>query len=133
MILRVSGFDTIFQSAKSAHHKQRMSAGTQTEEYNFCSPSIYTSTQGYRIYLKLFPFGCASAKGKFLSIFASLAPGEYDAILEWPFSSVIELSVLNQQNPFDKWTQSIMPEDRTNRCFNQGNMSVGIHHFMPHR
>ena len=135
-IWRISGFDTIYQNGKNEHVGVKSDSHGQPSD--FCSPLIYTSRQGYLIYLRLYPFGCDSAAGNFVSICLAFCAGEYDAILKWPFASTIELSVLNQQNLSGKWTQSIVPCDKNIICFRrpsskQGNMAVGLLHFMPHR
>ena len=135
-IWRISGFDAIFQNGKRQHVGLKPDSPKQPD--NFYSPLIYTSQQGYLFYLRLYPFGCDSAAGKFVSIFLAFSPGEYDAILEWPFTSTIEISVVNQQNLSDKWTQSIAPCDKNIQCFQRplsknSNLAVGLLCFMPHR
>ena len=71
---------------------------------DFCSPILFTGSLGYSLYVSLFPFGCEVTAGNHVSVFVSLSPGMYDAILKWPFKSTIKISVISQQDPPDRWT-----------------------------
>lgn len=62
------------------------------------SPAFYSSCFGYKICIRANLNGVDSARGTHLSIFVHFMQGEYDDILEWPFSGRIMLSVLDQ-NP----------------------------------
>ena len=62
------------------------------------SPAFYSSCFGYKICIRANLNGVDSARGTHLSIFVHFMQGEFDDILEWPFSGRIMLSVLDQ-NP----------------------------------
>jgi hypothetical protein len=62
------------------------------------SPAFYSNCFGYRICIRANLNGVDSARGTHLSIFVHFMQGEFDDILEWPFSGRIMLSVLDQ-NP----------------------------------
>lgn len=62
------------------------------------SPAFYSNCFGYRICIRANLNGVDSARGSHLSIFVHFMQGEFDDILEWPFSGRIMLSVLDQ-NP----------------------------------
>ncbi|XP_061178678.1 TNF receptor-associated factor 6-like isoform X2 [Saccostrea echinata] len=62
------------------------------------SPAFYSNCFGYKICIRANLNGVDSARGTHLSIFVHFMQGEFDDILEWPFSGRIMLSVLDQ-NP----------------------------------
>ena len=139
LIWKISGFSTIFENAKSVEsRKQRGVKVDSNTPCDFCSPLFYTSPNGYLLYMRLYPYGCDSAVGKFMSLFVALSPGEYDGILPWPFRATLEISLLSQEEPNEKWTQTIVPGGNNLACFQRpssksGNLSVGILHFIVHR
>ena len=60
------------------------------------SPPFYTHTHGYKMCLKVFLNGYSNAKGKYVSVFNFLMPGEYDDELEWPYTGTIDVHLVNQ-------------------------------------
>ena len=139
LIWKISGFSTIFENAKRIEsRKQRGVVVDSNTPCDFCSPLFYTSPHGYVFYMRLYPYGCDSAVGKFMSLFVALSPGEYDGILPWPFRATLEISLLSQKEPHENWIQTIVPEGNNLVCFQRpssksGNLSVGIMHFIVHR
>ena len=49
------------------------------------SVPFYTSRNGYRMQASLFLDGNGNGEGSHISAYIKLLPGEYDAILRWPF------------------------------------------------
>jgi len=139
-IWKITGFDAIYDNAKKQHEQKLKGlpvASDSNSACDFCSPLFYTSPNGYLMYMRLYPFGCDSAAGNFVSLFVALSPGEYDGVLKWPFLNSIEISLLSQDDPADRWTQVITPGGNNMACFQRpssksGNMSVGILHFIIH-
>ncbi|XP_060566539.1 TNF receptor-associated factor 6-like [Ruditapes philippinarum] len=62
------------------------------------SASFYSSYYGYKLCIRVNPNGVDSAKGTHLSLFIHFMQGEYDDLLEWPFSGRIVLTIIDQ-NP----------------------------------
>ena len=62
------------------------------------SSSFYSSVYGYKLCVRVNLNGVDSAKGTHLSLFIHFMQGEYDDILDWPFSGKIILTVIDQ-NP----------------------------------
>lgn len=60
------------------------------------SPYFYTSPYGYKFKIVMFPYGNGSGEGSHLSLYVRLLPGEFDALLKWPFEGEITLSLLDQ-------------------------------------
>lgn len=79
------------------YHKLRRDAekGEVTATH---SPSFYSSYYGYKLCIRVNPNGVDSARGTHLSLFIHFMQGEYDDLLEWPFSGRIVLTVVDQ-NP----------------------------------
>ncbi|XP_052272436.1 TNF receptor-associated factor 6-like isoform X2 [Dreissena polymorpha] len=62
------------------------------------STSFYSSFYGYKLCIRVNLNGVDAAKGTHLSLFIHFMQGEYDDLLEWPFSGKIVLTVIDQ-NP----------------------------------
>ena len=61
------------------------------------SPPFYTSLYGYKMCLRMNLNGVDSGLGKHITLFVHMMQGDYDNILEWPFSGKkITLSILDQ-------------------------------------
>lgn len=60
------------------------------------SPPFYTSMWGYKFCLRINPNGVDSCLGTHVGLFVHVMKGDYDSILEWPFSGRIALSILDQ-------------------------------------
>ena len=55
-------------------------------------------------------YGIGPATGKFVSIFFTLFPGEYDNLLQWPFSKLIYIGIRDQLDPLKTWTKKNQPD-----------------------
>ena len=66
----------------------------ENEDWN--SLGFYTSPGGYKMKLNVCPNGDGNGKGKHVSCFICLMPGEYDDTLEWPFQGEVTIELLNQ-------------------------------------
>lgn len=62
------------------------------------SGPFYSSFHGYKLCIRVNLNGVDSAKGTHLSLFIHFMQGEFDDLLEWPFSGRIVLTVIDQ-NP----------------------------------
>ncbi|CAH3106873.1 unnamed protein product [Pocillopora meandrina] len=62
------------------------------------SPSFYTSVYGYKLYMRINLNGVDSGVGKHVALFVHMMQGDYDSILEWPFTGRIALSILDQSD-----------------------------------
>ncbi|XP_041365167.1 TNF receptor-associated factor 6-like isoform X2 [Gigantopelta aegis] len=63
------------------------------------SPSFYSSFFGYKLCIRVNLNGVDSARGSYLSVFIHFMQGEFDDMLDWPFSGRIILSVVDQNTP----------------------------------
>ena len=60
------------------------------------SPAFYTSLYGYKLCLRINLNGVDSGVGKYIALFVHMMQGDYDNILEWPFTGRITLTILDQ-------------------------------------
>ncbi|KAL9954658.1 hypothetical protein ACROYT_G042223 [Oculina patagonica] len=74
------------------------------EQEVILSEPFYLSKNGYKLRMKMMPNGGSTSdlvahsllKGKFLSLFIKVIPGEYDSILPWPFTEKIRVTLIDQ-------------------------------------
>jgi len=66
----------------------------QTSVY---SPPFYTSTCGYKVSVRLYLNGDGSARGSHISIFLVILRGQYDSLLQWPFSYRVSFCLCDQK------------------------------------
>ena len=57
--------------------------------------------------LILYSFGFAAAIGKWVRIFLPIAVGEYDDILPWSVSRILQIKVRDKLDPVNAWSQTI--------------------------
>jgi hypothetical protein len=62
------------------------------------SPSFYTSETGYKLCIRLYLNGDGTARGTHMSIFLVVLRGEYDALLQWPFSYRVSFCLFDQRS-----------------------------------
>ena len=101
------------------------------------SPEFFSSAQGYRMRGRLFLNGVAGARDTHLSIYFILMSGEYDSLLQWPFSYRVNLTLLDQSMPEDSRShlrRFFWPEV-SSTCFQRPrsdmNEAYGIENFLP--
>lgn len=62
------------------------------------SPPFYTIHGGYKVCVRLYMNGHGCERNSHMSFFFVLMKGDFDAILEWPFSHRVEFKVMGQGN-----------------------------------
>ena len=78
---------------------------------SFSSPIFRTHPLGYKIFVKLWVrYGIGPATGKCASILFTRFPGDYHNLLQWPFSKISHISILDQLDPLNPWTKTIQPD-----------------------
>uniref|UniRef100_A0A3B5B2L5 TNF receptor-associated factor n=1 Tax=Stegastes partitus TaxID=144197 RepID=A0A3B5B2L5_9TELE len=91
---------------------------------------------GYKMALKAYLNGDGEGRGTHLSLYVVLMPGDFDALLRWPFRQTVSLSVLDQSGAGDHRSLSFRP-DPTTKGFQQpaadsvSNVAVGFPCFIP--
>ena len=77
---------------------------------SFASPIFWTHPHGYNIFIKVYPYGIGPATGKCASILFTLFPGDYDNLLQWPFSKIIPIGILDQMDTLNTSTKTVQPD-----------------------
>ncbi|EDX03698.1 GD23279 [Drosophila simulans] len=60
------------------------------------SPPFYTSQYGYKLQASMFLNGNGPGENTHVSVYIKVLPGEYDALLKWPFSHSITFTLFEQ-------------------------------------
>ena len=110
-------------------------ADAQSErQTSIFSPVFYSSSNGYRMRARLFPFGDGNARRTHISIFFMLMKGEYDSILKWPFHYKVTFCLLDQTGQNHHIIDSFYPDVKSNsfqRPRENANVASGIPKFCP--
>ena len=64
------------------------------------SDPFYTESCGYKMQLLLYPNGNGPGVNTHISVFHCVIEGEYDALLSWPLSTAVKISLIDQQSFF---------------------------------
>ena len=79
------------------------------------SPPIYTSLDGHKFFMRIFPKGVAGGDGRHIALFVGIMQGEYDTLLDWPFSGQISLSIKDQTGDVNGFRHDISGTFMANR------------------
>ena len=104
---------------------------------SFSSPIFRTHPHGYNFFIKLYPCGIGPATGKCASVLITLFPGDYDNLLQRPFSKLTHIGIRDQLDPMNTWMMTIRPDqDPTNKkptmSTKTGVATILINNFIPH-
>ena len=98
------------------------------------SEPFYTESCGYKMQLLLYPNGDGSGVNTHISVFNSVMEGEYDALLSWPLSTAVKITLIDQPHDF-------LPQNPVEFCFTHkvnerpkenSNCSLGSAEFVSH-
>ena len=76
------------------------------------SPPFYTGRNGYKMCIRAYLNGDGTGEGTHLSIFFVLMKGEYDPLLQWPFTNKVSLILVDQDKKKDL-SQSFKPNPQS--------------------
>ena len=62
---------------------------------------FYSSPHGYKMCIRVYLFGDGIGKGTHMSLFFVVMKGEYDKILQWPFTHKVTFKLINQSGGRD--------------------------------
>ena len=104
---------------------------------SFSSPIFRTHPHGYNFFIECYPYGIGFTTGKCASILFTLFPGDYDNLLEWPFSKLNHIGIRDQLDPLNTWMKTIRPEQepaykKPTLSTKSGATTVLIDNFLPH-
>ncbi|XP_031351931.1 TNF receptor-associated factor 4 isoform X2 [Photinus pyralis] len=81
---------------KVSDFSAKMSEAKTKEGMELVSPPFYTSQYGYKLQASLFPNGNGAGENSHISIYIKILPGEYDALLRWPFAHSVSFTLFDQ-------------------------------------
>ncbi|KAF6718911.1 TNF receptor-associated factor 5 [Oryzias melastigma] len=128
--LELTSFDgRLIWKIKDFQKQREAEASGQTP----CLSSVpfHTGRCGYKMAMKAYLNGDGEGRGTHLSLYVVLMPGDFDALLPWPFKQTVSLSVLDQSGARNHQSLNFRP-DPTNKCFHQpaaesvSNVAVGF-------
>lgn len=79
-----------------------MSEAKTKEGMELVSPPFYTSQYGYKLQASIFLNGNGAGEGTHVSVYIKILPGEYDALLRWPFAHSVSFTLFDQTNVPEK-------------------------------
>lgn len=80
-------------------YSRKLQEAKLRSNHEFFSPPFYTHRYGYKLQVSAFLNGNGSGEGSHLSVYIRVLPGEYDSLLEWPFSYKVTFSIMDQSDP----------------------------------
>lgn len=81
---------------KISDYSAKLAEASTKEGYELVSPPFYTSQFGYKLQASLFLNGNGAGENSHLSLYIKLLPGEYDALLRWPFAHSVAFTLFDQ-------------------------------------
>ena len=134
IIWKIPSVKFVFDSAKVARPSSDplIEPGT-----SFSSPIFRTHPHGYNFFIKLYPYGIGPATGKCASVLFALFPGDYDNLLQWPFTKTIHIGIRDQLDPMNTWMKTILPDQdpaykKPIMSTKTGVATILINNFIPH-
>ena len=134
IIWKIPSVKFVFDSAKVARPSSDPFIEPAT---SFSSPIFWTHPQGYKFFIKFYPLGIGPANGKCASILFTLFPGDYDNLLQWPFSMLAHIGVQDQMDPLNTWMKTIRPDKdpaykKPTMSTKTGVATILFNNFIPH-
>lgn len=74
----------------------KMMEAKTKEGLELVSPPFYTSQYGYKLQASMFLNGNGPGEGTHMSVYIKVLPGDYDALLKWPFAHSITFTLFEQ-------------------------------------
>lgn len=74
----------------------KMTEAKSKDGLELVSPPFYTSQYGYKLQASMFLNGNGPGENTHVSVYIKVLPGEYDALLKWPFAHSITFTLFEQ-------------------------------------
>ena len=134
IIWKIPSVKFVFDSAKVARPSSDPLIEPAT---SFSSPIFRTHPHGYNFFIKLYPYGIGPATGKCASVLFALFPGDYDNLLQWPFTKTNHIDIRDQLDPMNTWVKTIRPDEdpaykKPIISTKTGVATILINNFIPH-
>jgi TNF receptor-associated factor 4 len=86
---------------KITNWESRLDEAKRNENIELVSPNFYSSNYGYNLQVSVFPNGNGKGENTHMSVFIKILPGEFDALLKWPFDQKITFTLFEQSSEHD--------------------------------
>ena len=83
---------------KITEFSRRRNEAVSGKQESFYSPCFLTSRYGFKMCARIHLNGDGMGRGTHISVFFVVMPGQYDAILHWPFKQKVTFMLLDQDN-----------------------------------
>jgi TNF receptor-associated factor 4 len=80
----------------------KMAEAKTREGVELLSPIFLTSQYGYKLQASVFLNGNGAGDGSHISVYIKILPGDYDALLRWPFAHSVSFTIFDQASVPDK-------------------------------
>lgn len=87
---------------KIADYAAKLAEAKSKEGMELVSQPFYTSQYGYKLQASLFLNGNGAGEDSHISVYIKILPGEYDALLRWPFAHSVSFTLFDQSPHSDK-------------------------------
>lgn len=118
---------------KISEWSKRRSEAQSNHVTSLYSPIFYSSKNGYKMCARLYPNGDGMGKNTHMSIFFVVMRGNFDALLQWPFSFRVTFMLLDQNNK-EHQVDSFRPDPNSSsfkRPTTEMNIASGCPLFIP--
>ena len=96
------------------------------------SDPFYTESCGYKMQLLFYPNGNGPGVNTHISVFHCVIEGEYDALLSWPLSTAVKISLIDQQSFFPRNVVFTFTHKVNERPKENSNCCLGNREFVSH-
>lgn len=117
---KIQGFSELLRLAKQGFCKMLKS-------YPF-----YTESCGYKMHLAVLPNGDRSGENTHVSVYLCVIPGEYDAVLSWPFITAVRITLVDQKRFLQQNVDVCFTLRVDERPKENSNCSLGTSEFVSH-
>lgn len=95
---------------KIADYTSKFAEARSKEGMELVSPPWYTSQFGYKLQASLFLNGNGAGEGTHISLYIKILPGEFDALLRWPFAHSVAFTLFDQSEKACNIVESFVPD-----------------------
>ena len=87
---------------------------------------FYSGHNGYKMCLRLYILGNGIGKGTHMSLFFVVMKGEYDAILQWPFTHKVSFRLFNQRQRHGRDIVDVFQPDPLSSSFQRPKTDMNV-------
>ena len=117
---KIQGFSGLLRDAKQGIYQMLK------------SDPFYTESCGYKMQLSFLPNGDRSGENTHASVYLCVIPGEYDALLSWPFITAVKITLIDQKGFVHQNVDICFTLTVNERPKENSNSSLGMIEFVSH-